>query len=171
LRQALARPGLRVAAQGVVCASAFARHGVAVDVIPQRGSMGALVQAIARSLHEPVACAAPRSGLLALVVCGEVSREAVRQTLAGLPEGARLALLAGRGRQAERWIELAALERGLAIQRVPPVRGARHPADALVRRASRVLVLSGGGGGELALKPLLQLAARYAKPLDVIPLD
>ena len=42
--------GLRVAAQGVVCASAFIRRGIQVDCIPPHASMGAMVLEIARAL-------------------------------------------------------------------------------------------------------------------------
>ncbi len=48
LRQALTR--VPVAAQGPICASACARHGVAVAITPPTGHMGALVLAIARHL-------------------------------------------------------------------------------------------------------------------------
>lgn len=48
LRQGLA--GIVVAAQGPVCAAAFARHGVPVTLTPPTGHMGALVLALADHL-------------------------------------------------------------------------------------------------------------------------
>jgi uroporphyrinogen-III synthase len=60
VRQALA--SVPVAAQGPVCAAAFARHGVTVTISPPTGHMGALVLAVARYFDEQ-ATPAPTAAL------------------------------------------------------------------------------------------------------------
>jgi hypothetical protein len=173
LRQALERPGLRVAAQGVVCATAFARRGVRVDVIPPRASMGALVVELANTAEPAPAVERTlddRSETVALLCLGDVHGSQMAAVVETLPSSATLAVLAGRGRTGERLATQAAIARGLAVHSVAPARAGRHPADTLVRRADRVLIVT-----SQAVRPglgtLLQLAERYAKPARVIHQD
>jgi uroporphyrinogen-III synthase len=160
LRRALSLPRLRVAAQGIVCASAFARQGVEVHVVPPRASMGAMVLEIAHSLEPPVTQAPSADAeVVALYVCRGVKPSTLKRVVEELPDSATVALLAGQSGTAER----AAIKRGVAVHIIAPD-ATGHPADGLVRRADRVLIVSGGSG----LGGVLQLAQRYAKPASVI---
>ena len=173
LRQALERPGLRVAAQGVVCATAFVRRGIRVDVIPPRASMGALVVELAKTAEPaPPAERAPgeRSETVALLCLGQVHGSQMAAVVDTLPASTTLAVLAGRGRSGERLAAQAAIARGLSVHSIAPARAGRHPADALVRRADRVLIVT-SQEVRPGLGTLLQLAERYAKPARVIHQD
>jgi hypothetical protein len=93
LRVGLATPRLCVAAQGIVCASAFARLGVTVDVVPPRASMGALVVALARALEPvtPLPVTSPaREGVVALLIARSANVEHVGRVVSELPLGTTL---------------------------------------------------------------------------------
>jgi uroporphyrinogen-III synthase len=171
LRRALATRRLRVAAQGIVCASAFARRGIDVDVMPPRASMGAMVVEIARSMQTdpPAQAAEPdeTNEVIAMLFAGPVDAQRTRRVVAELPATATLAVLSGRSRAGERLAEQVAVERGLAVHSTLPTRSGRHPAETLVRRADRVVIVT-GDGAHTGLGTLLQLAERYAKPARVV---
>jgi uroporphyrinogen-III synthase len=169
LRAGLAVPRLCVAAQGLVCASAFERYGIPVDVVPPRASMGALVVALARTFDatssDPISAPAPR-GVVAVLMARSARPEDVGHAVSQLPPTTTLAILSGRGRRAERLAEDVAIQRGLAVHVVSPARAGRHPADALVRQADLVLVVS-RAADDPDVGPLLRLAQHYAKPAQV----
>jgi uroporphyrinogen-III synthase len=170
LRRAVAGPRPLVAAQGIVCASAFEKRGIAVDLISPRASMGALMLEIARHVSQlPPADSrpAPDSGTIAVLACADVSLEDVRPVVRELPITSTVAVLAGKRRRAERALEQAAVECGLAVRAVVQKPRDGHPADFLVRGADRVLIVTRDG---LAIGRLLQLAERYAKPVRVVRL-
>ena len=77
---------------------------------------------------------------------------------------ATVALLSGKRRSAERLAEHCALKRGMAVHIVARARNGLHPADALVRRADRVVIVT-ASKFEGSAGALVQLAARYAKPV------
>jgi uroporphyrinogen-III synthase len=172
LRNGLATPRLRVAAQGVVCASAFQRHGVRVDIVPPRTSMGALVLAVAEAIGAEPDPDASSGGpeevheIVAVLVARSAAIEGVDAVVRQLPPGTTLAVLSGKSRRGERRAEEAAVLSGLAVHAVLPSRAGRHPADALVRCADRVLVLS-GDAHDAGVPAMLQLAQHYAKPAHV----
>jgi uroporphyrinogen-III synthase len=171
LRRGLAIQRLRIAAQGVVCASAFERHGVDVHFISPRASMGAMVVEIARQVDAGprVAESARRvfEEMVAICFAGAVSFEAINSVISELSADATLAVLSGKRRSAERMAEQAAVQRGLAVHTVPPAQGGRHPADTLLRRADRVIIVT-GDGVHTGVGAVLQLAERYAKPARVV---
>jgi uroporphyrinogen-III synthase len=175
LQQGLATPRLRVAAQGVVCAAAFKRQGVRVDLVPPRASMGALVAELARAMHQPATIAAASlvddgadaDEVVALLCTRSANAQEIGRVVGGLGVTSTVALLSGKSRRAERLAEDIAVQRGLAVHAVLPARAGRHPADPLVRRADRVLIVT-GHAADADVAPLLRLAQRYAKPAQVI---
>jgi len=171
LRRALGLPRLRIAAQGLVCASAFARQGVNVDVLPPRASMGALVMEIARHTSqpppEPDLANIGLDGVVALIVAQDIERENITTTIGRLSGEAIVGVLAGSGRRGERLAEQVAVARGLAVHRVMPARAPRHPAEDLVRKADWVLIVV-GNSAPAGLGRLLKLAERYAKQVRVV---
>jgi hypothetical protein len=132
-----------VAAQGVVCAAAFERRNVSVDLIPPRVSMGALIVEIAKRVDDTVP-AEPVPG-----------------------SGGSVAVLAGKSRSGDRLVEQVCLERGVAVECIPPSRTAGHPADDVIRRATRVVIIS-GRSRRPDVGRVLRLAERYAKPIQII---
>jgi uroporphyrinogen-III synthase len=170
LHAGLSTPRLRVAAQGVVCASAFERHGVTADVVPPRASMGALVLAVARAVQAgpcPEVSVPGRDETVAVLIAPTASLDGVGHAVSQLPLGTTLAVLSGKRRRAERLAEAVAVQRGLTVHALLPARAGRHPADALVRRADRVLVVS-GNVQDPDVAVLLRLAQRYVKPAQVV---
>lgn len=164
LRAALERPGLRVAAQGLVCAAAFERRGVKVDLIPPRASMGALVVEIASVVNRPPEQrAALVEGMVACFAAPDAGRDALDRALDGISPLAQIAVLAGRARL----LEQVCIERGFAIQRVQPTRDAAHPADGMIQRATSVVIVS-GARRSVEVGRVLRLAERYAKPVQVV---
>jgi uroporphyrinogen-III synthase len=172
LRRGLDLPQVLIAAQGVICASAFEDKGVAVDVISPKASMGSLVMEIARRCSappgaEPALSPLPGGAVIAVLPARDVdSIDEVRTAIAQLPSDTSLAVLAGRTHKGARLVERAAIERGLPLRTVQPDDGGgHHPADELVRGADAVLILTRSG---LGVGRLLQLAERYAKPIRVL---
>jgi hypothetical protein len=169
LRVGLAAPRLCVAAQGIVCASAFARLGVTVDVVPPRASMGALVIALARSL-QPVTPPPPtspaRDAVVALLIARSANADNVGRVVSELPAGTTLAVLSGKNRRAERLAEDVAVRHGMAVHAIAPAGSGRHPADTLVRRADVVFVVS-QHPDDPEVNTMLRRARRYAKPAQV----
>jgi uroporphyrinogen-III synthase len=172
LRRALAMPCLRIAAQGTVCASGFEREGVDVDVIPQRTSMGAMIVEIARHADArppPALSARARvEEVVAICFAGVVTFDDISSVIGDLSADTTVAVLSGRRRIAERMAEQAAVQRNLAVHTVLAAQRGRHPADTLVRRAARVVIVT-GDGVHTGCGALLQLAERYAKPAQVLP--
>jgi uroporphyrinogen-III synthase len=175
LRHGLRLPRLRIAAQGVVCASAFERQGVDVHLIPPRTSMGALVMEIAKQFGDQPVVAQPASvgldgqpGVVAVFVARGGPRALIRSVIHGFSTELIVAVLAGNTRSGERLAEQVAIERGLAVHRVMPARPPRHPADDLVRKASQVLIVASNENTSIGVGRLLQLAERYAKPVRVV---
>jgi hypothetical protein len=169
LRIGIETPRLCVAAQGIVCASAFARLGVTVDVVPARASMGALVVALARTLDPmtpPAPAAAKRDEVVALLIARSASIDHISRVVSELPAGTTLAVLSGRNRRAERLAEDVAVRRGLAVHAVMPAASGRHGADTLVRGADLVVVVS-QDPDDPDVSAMLRLARRYAKPAQV----
>jgi hypothetical protein len=168
LERAWTLPRLRIAAQGVVCAEAFRRHGVRVDILPPRASMGALVLEIARRVVTmPTDTESARTdGRVALLVSPDVEARELDPVLDQLGPGSTVGVLSGRSRRAERSAERAAIERGFALEQIRPVCDGRHPADQLVRWANTVFIVA----RRQRVGALLQLANRYAKPVRVIRL-
>ena len=170
LRESLARPGLRVAAQGVICASAFERRGIKVDLIPARASMGALIVEIANRVGAPtVTEPRPNStggSTVAVFGSADASRADIDRAVAGLDAESNVIVLADRSLSAEGRIEQACVERGLAVQRCRPARDAMHPADTMIRRAARVVIVAGEARGA-EVRRVVRLAERYAKPVEV----
>ena len=161
LRQALGRPELHVAAQGIVCASAFERRGVEVDLIPRHASMGALVVEIANTPGNcPISSSAtaPGDGTVAVVAGRDVERDCIARALAGFGPRTTVAVVAGRSPL----VQQVAIEHGLAVQCFPSDR-----TDAMIQRATSVLVLN-GARRNLQAGRVLKLAGRYAKPVQII---
>jgi uroporphyrinogen-III synthase len=171
LRRGLALPRLRIAAQGVVCASAFVRQGVDVDFISPRTSMGAMVIEVARSVdpgpRRAESARADVQEIVAIWFAGVVAFDTISSIIIELSAGTTVAVLSGKSRSAERMTEQAAVQRGLAVHTVPPAQGRHHRADTLVRRAARVLIVT-GDGVQTGVGAVLQLAERYAKPARVV---
>jgi uroporphyrinogen-III synthase len=173
LRRGLAIPRLRIAAQGIVCASAFERQGIDVDFIAPRASMGAMIVEVARQVDPgPRVAESARRGfeeIVAICFAGVVAFEAISSIIGELSADATVVVLSGRSRSAERMAEQAAVQRGLAVHTVPPAPGGRPPADTLLRRADRVLIVAGyGESNHTGVGAVLQLAERYAKPARVV---
>jgi uroporphyrinogen-III synthase len=171
LERALAMPHLRIAAQGSVCASAFQRRGIEVDLMAPRASMGAMVVEIARRVGPPPAAPSkdgPGAGsAVGLAFAGAVPPDDVRAIIRQLAANDTVVLLTGKARPADRLAEQYAVARGLAVHRVLPARNGLHPADGLVRRADRVVIVS-ADRSERAVDGLLRVAARYARPVRVV---
>jgi uroporphyrinogen-III synthase len=171
LRKGLALPRVLVAAQGIICASAFENKGVTVGLIPPHASMGSLVKEIARRVSAAATDGAsppplaPGTTIAVLTAADVHSIDEVRPAIAELPAEVSISVLAGRTRKAARAVEQAAIERGLALRTVQPDSRGRHAADALVRGADAVIILTRDGRG---IGRLLQLAERYAKPTRVV---
>jgi hypothetical protein len=172
LRASLARPGFRVAAQGVVCASALQRRGVRVDMVPPRASMGALIVEIANRLDAstPRTPAPSHDETVAIFTARSVERAAIEGVLTALGPTAHVAVLDGKSRPGDRLVERLCVERGMAIERVRPSRTTDHPADEIVRRATRVILIA-GATRDLEVGRVLRLAERYAKPVQVVRTD
>jgi uroporphyrinogen-III synthase len=170
LRTGLDTPRLCIAAQGIVCAAAFDRRGVIVHVIPPRASMGALIVALGHTFeaspHPPVPPSETR-GVVALLMTRSAGLEELEREVCELQAGATLAVLSGKHRRAERLAEDVAVRRGLAVHAIRPAGAGRHPADALVRQADRVVVVS-RDADDPDIGTLLRLAQRYAKPAHVV---
>jgi uroporphyrinogen-III synthase len=157
LYDALSRSRVRVAAQGVVCASAFARKGIEVHCVPPRASMGAMVMELARAPSPATPAPVVRNPeVVALYVGRGVAAADLRRVIDELPASATLALLAGSSRLAGRY----AVERGHAVE-------VRDTLDSLIRPADRVVLVSAGSGMGAAL----QLVRRYAKPAGIISIS
>ena len=169
LRDALARPGLRVAAQGVVCASAFQRRGIRVDLVPPRASMGALIVEIGRQCDDVRQAPPVRDevGTVAVFATPDVERSTIEQLLSHVGPRASVAVVSSRPRSGDRLVEQVCIERGVAVECVAPSRAASHPADDIIRRAARVVILT-GTARNASVGRLLRLAARYAKPVEVL---
>ena len=169
LRIALARPDLCVAAQGLVCASAFVRHGVRVDLVPRRASMGALIVEIATEVSQALSakedCAG--EGTVAFVTAAGAAQTVIENLVGSLRPEARVAVLAGKTRVGDRLVEQTAIARGLAVEQFRPSRGASHPADQMIRQANRVIVVC-GPRPTVDVGRVLRLADRYAKPVQVV---
>src|SRR5262249_24000399 len=134
LRRSLDTPRLRVAAQGIVCASAFERRGVRVDVVPPRASMGALIVAVGRAFDPTPAVAPPLEaavGVVAVLMARSARFAQVERLVHELRHGATLAVLSGNHRRAERLAEDVAVRLGLSVHTISPAGKGRHPADAL----------------------------------------
>lgn len=173
LREALARPRTLVAAQGTVCARAFERQGVAVDLVPPHTSMSALLLHVAEHLETP-ATLPPRQPLssrvetVAMMPTMDILGEDLTAAIDAVPEQSRVTLLGGKAQKAQRALEEAAVRRGLAVHTLMPDTKADHASDELVRQADAVLIVTKTGVGT---RQLLQLAHRYVKPVRVIHLD
>lgn len=173
LRRGLAMPRLQIAAQGVVCASAFKRHGVEVDFISPRASMGAMIVEFARGVGSaPRVAESVRPVLnvdetVAICFAATVASQEISSVIGELPAATTVAVLSGKGRVGERMAERAAVQCGLAVQTVQPAQAGCHPADTLIRRSARVLIFT-GDEAESSLGALLQVADRYAKPARVV---
>jgi uroporphyrinogen-III synthase len=172
LRTGLDTPRLCVAAQGIVCAAAFERRGVSVNVVPPRASMGALIVALGHAFDHAPPPAAPvaacdGAGVVALLVARSAGPEQVGRAVGDLAPSVTLALLSGKNRRAERLAEDVAVQRGLAVHAIAPSGAGYHPADKLVRQADRVIVVN-RDRDDPDVSTLLRLARRYAKPAYVV---
>jgi hypothetical protein len=130
--------------------------------------MGALVMEIAR--HVSVGTTAkppPVAGArrIAILAVSSVQLADLRPVVRDLPPGSTVTMLAGNRRRADRAVEQAAVEMGLAVEAIPQVTDGRHRADELVRRSDYVLIVA---RERAAIGRLLQLADRYAKPVVVV---
>ena len=165
LRDSLARPGLHVAAQGVVCASAFQRRGIRVDLVPPRASMGSLIVEIANRVDgRPRTEAIARADeTVAIFASQDAGLAAVERALDGFGPHARITVLAGQSRL----VEQVCVARGLAVECVRPSADGAHPADEMIRRATRVVIVT-GLRRSLDVGRVLRLAERYAKRVDVV---
>lgn len=172
LRTALSRPKLRIAAQGIVCASAFERRGIRVDVVPGRASMGSLILEIARGVQDGTGSPPMRQAddeLVAIFAGNCVAQSHIERMIGELGAGVTVGVLQGRSHAGDRLVEAAAVRRGLSVQRFAPSRNALHPADKIIRRATRVMIISDGARSP-SVGRLLRLAERYAKPVAVVDL-
>jgi uroporphyrinogen-III synthase len=172
LRTGLDTPRLCVAAQGIVCASAFERRGVTVNVVPPRASMGALIVALGHAFDQAPPPTVPAAdcdgaGVVALLVARSAGPKEVGRAVGDLAPSVTLALLSGKNRRAERLAEDVAVRRGLAVHAIAPAGAGHHPADKLVRQADRVIVVN-RDRDDPDVSTLLRLARRYAKPAHVI---
>ncbi len=152
-----------------MCASAFERRGVRVDLIPPRASMGALIVEIARKADDQPSVEQKQSsdGVVAIFTAQDVSPDAIDRVIGALSADASIAVLAGKTRRSDRLVEQAGIARGVPVQRFQPLRDGVHPGDAMIRSATRVLILT-GNGQFVGVGRLLRLAGRYAKPVQVI---
>jgi hypothetical protein len=107
--------------------------------------------------------------IVAICFAGAVAFDAINSVIGELPADATVAVLSGKRRSAERMAEQAAVQRGLAVHTVPQAQRGRPPADTLLRRADRVIIVTGDGElNHMGVGAVLQLAERYAKPARVV---